>query len=115
MELLNEKFSKEEYDKKIYPYYEYYNDYPDENYIEDILEHKNENVYLESKKTRNKKENELYSINNLIIFNKVQNLLFSQKISREKAESKKIIDIDIYQQNPDLINKFIEIFIRQET
>lgn len=71
MELLNEKFSKEEYDKEIYPYYEYYNDYPDENYIEDILEHKNENVYLESKKTRNKKENVLYSKNNLIIFNKV--------------------------------------------
>ena len=115
------KFLKEEYDKEKYPYYEYfyYSDYPDENYIEDILEHKNKNAYpllikyLESKKTRRKKENELYSINDLITFNKVLNLFneqYSQKIPREKAESKKIIDIDIYQQNRDLINKFIEIF-----
>ena len=121
MALLNERFLKEQYDKEKYPYYEYfyYSDYPDENYIEDILEHKNKNAYpllikyLESKKTRRKKENELYSINDLITFNKVLNLFneqYSQKIPREKAESKKIIDIDIYQQNRDLINKFIEIF-----
>ena len=73
MGLLDEKFSKEEYDKEKYPYYEYCSDYPDENYTEDILEHKNENVYLEYKKTRSKKENELYSINDLITFNKVLN------------------------------------------
>ena len=73
MELLNEKFSKEEYDKEKYPYCEYCGDCPDENYVEDILEHKNENVYSEYKKTRSKKENELYSINDLIIFNKVLN------------------------------------------
>ena len=125
MALLNERFLKEEYDKEKYPYYEYfyYSDYPDENYIEDILEHKNKNAYpllikyLESKKTRRKKENELYSINDLITFNKVLNLFneqYSQKIPREKAESKKIIDIDIYQQNRDLINKFIEIFNKYE-
>ena len=125
MALLNERFLKEEYDKEKYPYYEYfyYSDYPDENYIEDILEHKNKNdyplliKYLESKKTRSKKNNELYSINDLIIFNKVLNLFneqYSQKISREKAESQKIIDIDLYQQNSDLINKFIEIFNKYE-
>ena len=103
MALLNERFLKEEYDKEKYPYYEYfyYSDYPDENYIEDILEHKNKNAYpllikyLESKKTRRKKENELYSINDLITFNKVLNLFneqYSQKIPREKELMKNMLN-----------------------
>ena len=91
MELLNEKFTKVEYDKEKYPYYEYYSDHPDENYIEDILEHKNENIYLESKKTRSKKENEIYSINDLIIFNKhwiylMNNILKKSKEKKQKAK-----------------------------
>ena len=82
MELLNEKFTKVEYDKEKYPYYEYYSDHPDENYVEDTSEHKNENVCLESKKTRSKKENEIYSINDLIIFNKHWNL-FNEQYSKK--------------------------------
>jgi len=124
MALLKELYDKDDYDKKEYPYYEYfyYSDYPDESYIKEILEHKDKDEYpilikyLENKK-HSKNENELYSSDNLILFNKVLNLFkdqFSHKIIREKAENLKINNIEIYQQNSELINKFIELYNKFE-
>ena len=41
--LLKEKYNKDDYNKNEFPYYEhfYYTDYPDENYISNLLEQKN--------------------------------------------------------------------------
>ena len=122
--LLKELYNKNDYDKKEYPYYEYfyYSDYPDESYIEDLLEHEDKTKYsiliqyLEYK-NHSIKENELYSPNNLILFNKVLNLIneeYSHNITREKAENQRINNIGLYQKNPELINKFIELYNKFE-
>ena len=119
MALLKELYDKDDYDKKEYPYYEYfyYSDYPDENYIEGFLEHKDKNEYpilikyLEYKKY-SKKEDKFYSSDNLITFNKTLNLFneYSHEITREKAETQRINNSEIYYQNPELIEKFIELY-----
>ena len=120
--LLKEKYSKDNYNKNEFPYYEYfyYTDYPDENYIGNILEDEDKNKYpilikyLEYK-NRSKKDIDKYSADNFIIFNKVINLFnerYSNQITRKLAETQIIIDSDIYHENDEitkLIDKFISI------
>ena len=63
------------------------------------------------------KENKLYSPNNLISFNNALNLIneeYSHNITREKAENLRINNIGLYQKNPELINKFIDIYNKFE-
>lgn len=63
--LLKEIYNKSDYDTRKYPYYEhfYYTDYLDEEYIENILEHKDKNEYpilskyMESKNQKKMKIN----------------------------------------------------------
>jgi len=83
--------------------YFYYSDYIDEKYINNILEHKNKNEYpllsqyLQASKQ--KKVEDLYSLDKLIIFNKVLNLFYDEynnQITREKAEKTLIKDSSIY-------------------
>ena len=122
--LLKELYNKNDYDKNEYPYYEYfyYSDYPDESYIEDMLKHEDKTKYpilIQYLKYKNHsiKENELYSPNNLISFNNALNLIneeYSHNITREKAENLRINNIGLYQKNPELINKFIDIYNKFE-
>ena len=103
--LLKEIYDKSEYDNRNYPYYEhfYYTDYLNEEYINNILEHKDKDEYLilskylEPKKKKTIKDR--YSLDNLIIFNKVLNLFqdkYSNQITREFAEKTIIKNSDIY-------------------
>jgi len=121
--LLKEKYENNNYKKVDYPYYEYfyYTDYLDEDYVMDkILSHKEENKYpllnkyLKYKKEE-KKNNDLYSLDNLYLFNTVLNLIneiYSHKISREYAEKHLLKDIEIYKNsdNAKLIDKFIKFY-----
>ena len=121
--LLKEIYNKDDYNKNEFPYYEhfYYTDYPDENYILDLLEHEDKDKYpllikyLEYKKDH-KKDKDNYSTDNFIIFNKVLNLFnerYSNQITRKTAEKQTIKDCDIYQEsteNSKLIDKFVEIY-----
>ena len=124
MALLKELYKKNDYNEKEYPYYEYfyYSDYPNENYIEDIFEHKDKNnypiliKYLDYKKHLIK-DKDFYSSDNLITFNKVLNLFndqYSHEITREKGETQKLNNSEIYQQNSELINKFIDLYNKSE-
>jgi len=125
--LLKELYNKDDYDPKEYPYYEYfyYSDYPDENYIKDILAHKDKNEYLIlikylEYKTHSKKEKEhdFYSPDNLINFNKVINLFneqYSHEITRDKAETSVILESEIYQQNTESINDFIKFYNKYDS
>ena len=78
--LLKEIYDKSEYNNRNYPYYEdfYYTDYLNEEYINNILEHKDKDEYLILSKylepKKKKKIKDKYSLDNLIIFNKVLNL-----------------------------------------
>ena len=118
--LLKEIYNKDKYDNREYPYYEhfYYTDYIDEEYIDNILEHKNKNdypvlsKYLEHKKQKNKDK---YSLDNLILFNKVLKLFndkYSNQISRESSEKQTIKNSEIYQEmeNANLIEDFIKLY-----
>ena len=119
--LLKEIYNKDKYDHKNYPYYEhfYYSDYLDEEYINNILEHKDKNDYpILSKYLEYKKQKiveDKYSLENLISFNKVLNLFrdkYSNQISRESAEKTTIMNSELYK-NPDnkkIIDEFIELF-----
>ena len=121
--LLKEIYNKDDYNKNEFPYYEhfYYTDYPDENYISDLLEHKDKDIYpllikyLEYKKDH-KKDKDNYSTDNFIIFNKVLNLFnerYSNQITRKTAGTQIIKDNDIYQEsieNSKLIGKLVEIY-----
>ena len=65
--------------------------------------------YLESKNNRTEDTN--YSLNDLNLFNTVLNLInenYYNRISREYAEKTEIKDEEIYKQNMQLINKFID-------
>jgi len=119
--LLKEIYNKDVY-KNEYPFYEYfyYSDYPDENYITDILEHKEKNEYpiirkyLEFKTLakKNKNKNDYY-LDNLIVFNKVINLFnekYSLQITKDSAEKKDIKDDEYYLENSKDFDEFIEIF-----
>ena len=116
--LLKEIYSKDMYKK--YPYYEnfYYADYLDEEYIENILEHKDKNEYpilskyLEYKKKKYN-DDDKYSLCDLSIFNEVLNLVYDKynnQISREFAEKTLIKNSDIYEPNKDLIDDFIDLY-----
>ena len=114
--LLKEIYTSTEYKKEEFPFYEYfyYTDYLNEKKIIEKLALMDEKKfpvlkkYLESK--NNQTDKNIYSLNNLNLFNSVLNLIndkYSNKISREYAENKKLRDEDIYFNNKDLIDKFI--------
>jgi len=120
--LLKELYNKDDYENE-FPYYEYfyYSDYLDDNYIADILDHRGKSEYpiirkyLEFKKLKKKEKNEdeKYILEDLIIFNKVINLLnekYSLQITKEYSEKTLIKDDDIYKDNEDLFKSFIDIF-----
>ena len=118
--LLKEIYTSLEYDKKEFPFYEYfyYTDYLNEKYIEEKLIHMDDTkytvlkVYLESQnKTADNTNN--YSLVNLNLFNSVLNLIndkYFNKIPRDYAEKKKIKNEEIYLNNKDLIDKFIDFY-----
>ena len=121
--LLKEIYDKNSYDFIKYPYYEhfYYTAYLDEEYIDNKLEIMDKNEYPILSKYMEKKNQEKnkdkYSLNNLKIFNKVLNLFseeYSNKITREKAESTIIKESDIYAKNTEdnqiLIEDFIDLY-----
>ena len=121
--LLKEKYENNNYKKVDYPYYEYfyYTDYLDEDYVMNkILIHTEKNKYpLLNKflkyKIEENKNNDIYSLNNLYLFNSVLNLInekYSHKVSREYAEKHLLKDIEIYKNsdNAKLIDKFIKFF-----
>ena len=128
--LLSEKFDQSNYDSDKYPNYEnfYYTDYLDEKNIGKMLDHLNKEKYLvlnkyliyaeEKRKTGIQKKKDMdtkdyYSLNNLKVFIKVLNLFnetYSHLISRDKAESIKIEDDEIYRQNTKEVEEFIKFF-----
>ena len=119
--LLKEIYDKNSYDFIKYPYYEhfYYTAYLDEEYIDNKLEIMDKNEYPILSKYMEKKNQEKnkdkYSLNNLKIFNKVLNLFseeYSNKITREKAESTIIKESDIYAKNTEDNQILIEDFIK---
>ena len=121
--LLKEMYTKNDYNDNdnVYPYYEYfyYTDYLDEKYIDNIFEHRDKegypmlNKYLEDKKI-SKKDDDKYSLNNLMIFNQVLNLFsekYSNKITKESGETQILKDSDIYRNaNVKLIDNFIKLY-----
>ena len=120
--LLKENFTSSEYDKKEFPFYEffYYTDYLNEEYINEKLNHMDENKYPVLKKyieyniysDKTKKKND-YSSDNLILFNKVLNLFiekYSDHITRIEAEKKILKYEEIYINNKELIDSFIEFY-----
>ena len=120
--LLKEKYTSLEYKTEEFPFYEYfyYSDYLDEKNISEKLTYMNESrypvlkKYLESKNNKEIKDvKNNYSLDNLYLFNSVLNLInekYYNKISRENAEKKKLKDEDIYYNNKDLIDKFINFY-----
>ena len=73
--------------------------------------------YLDSKNDQ-KDDNNDYSLDNLNIFNCVLNLInekYSNKISREYADKKKLKEEDIYINNKNLIDKFIIFYNNLKT
>jgi len=118
--LLKEVYTSLEYKKEDFPFYEYfyYTDYLNEEYISEKLSHMDENKYpilksyLDSKNVK-KDDNNNYSLDNLNLFNSVLNLInekYSNRISREYAEKKKLKDEDIYVNNKNVIDKFIDFY-----
>ena len=71
--------------------------------------------YLNSKNNKENKNN--CSLDNLNLFNTVLNLLneeYSNKIPRDYAEKHKLKDLEIYKNNEELINNFIEFYNKLE-
>ena len=117
--LLKEKYTSLEYNKREYPFYEYFyfSDYLNETYISEKLTHMDENKYPVLRKylgvKNNKDVKNSYSLNNLNLFNSVLNLInekYYNKISRESAEKKKLKDEEIYNNNKDIIDRFITFY-----
>ena len=121
--LIKEIYDKNKYDKRDYPFYEhfYYTDYLDEEYIENLLKGRDENnypilvKYLQFIKQKKSKEKNYYSLDNLILFNKVLKLFndkYSNQISRDFAEKKLVKESEIYQDknNIKLIDDFIVLY-----
>ena len=119
--LVKEIYDKCEYKKSEFPFYEnfYYTDYLDEDYIYNLLKDKDEDnyptlvKYLKNKSQEQSEDN--YSLDNLILFNKVFKLFndfYSDQISRDKAERQTLNISDIYQdkKNSKLIDEFIEFY-----
>ena len=120
--LLKEKCENINYPKEEYPFYEYfyYSDYLDESYLREKIMHIDENKYpilnkyLEYKKNNSEKKNDnLYNLNNLNLFNTVLNLFsenYSHQITRDFAEKAYLKNEEIYYKNNELINKFISFY-----
>ena len=118
--LLKEKYASSNYDKKEYPFYEYfyYTDYLNEGNINEKLNHMDEDKYPVLKKylenlNNNEVEQNNYSSNNLNLFNNVLNLFvekYSNHISRADAEKKILKNEDIYINNKELIDSFITFY-----
>ena len=118
--LLKEKYPSSNYDKKEFPFYEYfyYTDYLNETNINEKLKYMDEDKYPVLKKylvylNNNKVEEENYSLDNLNLINRVLNLFYekySNHISRVDAEKKILKNEDIYINNKDLIDSFIAFF-----
>ena len=119
--LLKEKYIKGYYETKDFPFYEYfyYSDYLNEDYLQEKLNHLNENKYpvlekyLEYNKNKKNEKKKKYSLDNLNTFNSSLNLIneeYFNNISREIAEKKKLIDDPIYINNKELIDKFIDFY-----
>ena len=123
--LLKEKYTKYDYKKDEFPFYEYfyYSDYLNEKYIAEKLIHMDEGnypvlrKYLESKgflKTANKdkQDSKKYPLEHLNLFNSTLNLInekYSNQISREGAQRKLKYE-EIYINNKGLIDDFIKFY-----
>ena len=121
--LIKEIYDKNKYNNRDYPFYEhfYYTDYLDEDYIQNLLKDKDENdypvlaKYLKFKKQKKSKDKDKYSLDNLILFNKVLKLFndnYSNQISRDFAEKKMVKDSEFYQdkKNCKLVDDFIILY-----
>ena len=100
-----------------YPFnkYFYYSDYLDEKYVEEKLINLDENKYPVLRKylELRKKDEGQYLLNFFNLFNNSLNLLnekYYNKISRENAKQKKLKDEEIYLNNKELFDDFIEIY-----
>ena len=111
--LLKELYDK--YEKSEFPYYDYFyfTDYLNEKYIKNII--KNEypvlRKYLSYEEQKESKD--IYSLDNLNLFNNVLNLFYdkySNQISRENSEKETVKQSDIYKDkaNEKSIKKFIK-------
>ena len=117
--LLKESYSSNDYKKEDFPFYEYfyYTDYLNENYINEKLEHMDDSKYPVLKQYLlsriDKSDKNEYSLDNLNIFNSVLNLIseeYTNQLSRDYAEKKKLINENIYINNKDLIDEFISFY-----
>ena len=117
--LLKEVYSSNEYEKKDFPFYQYfyYTDYLNEKYINEKLEHMDDSKYPVLKQYLSSKIDisgkNKYSLDNLNLFNSVLNLIsenYINQLPRDYAEKKKLIDENIYVNNKDLIDKFIKFY-----
>jgi len=118
--LLKEKYPSDYYDKKVFPFYEYfyYTDYLNETYINEKLKHMDESkypvlsIYLNNK-INEKPDNNKYSLNNLSVFNNALNLIreeYLDNITRENAKKKILKNEKIYNDNMELFNNFIKFY-----
>ena len=117
--LLKEAYSSNDYKKEDFPFYEYfyYTDYLNEKYIKEKLEHMDDSKYPVLKQyllsKTDKTDKNKYSLENLNLFNSVLNLIseeYTNQLSRDYAEKKKLINENIYVNNKDLIDKFIKFY-----
>ena len=123
--LIKEIYDKNRYNNRDYPFIEhfYYTDYLDEDYIENLLKGRDENnypvlaKYLKFKKLKKSKDKDKdkYSLDNLILFNKILklfNVKYSNQITRDFAEKKMVKDSEIYQdkKNCKLVDDFIALY-----
>ena len=122
--LLTEKFGPEQYKENFekYPFYEffYYTNYLDDKYLLEKIKGEDENKYsvlkmyldnrINSKLDKNKNKD---FFDNIYIFNNALNMInqeYSNKISKEDAEKIILKDTDIYKENSELFDKFIEFY-----
>ena len=121
--LIKEIYDKNKYNNRDFPFYEhfYYTDYLDEDYIANLLKSKDENnypvldKYLKFKKQKKSIDKDKYSLDNLILFNKVLKLFkdkYSNQVSRDFAEKKMVKDSEPYQdkKNCKLVDDFIALY-----
>ena len=119
--LLNEKYDKNNYKREEYPYYEYfyYSDYLDENSLIDNISKIKENYPMLNKYLEyNMKKIDIadkYSLNKFNLFNKVLNMIterYSYKITKEYAEKTPLKETEIYNnaELSKLIDKFIKFY-----
>ena len=116
--LLIEKYNKDYYKEKDYPFYQYfyYTEYLDEKYIYKKLSYMDKSkypvlrMYLEDK-INNKSDKNQYLFKGLNLLNDTLNLFnqkYSNNISKESAKKNILKNEEIYIKNKELIDKFIE-------